>query len=82
MRQLIITSPKQVGEILRGRRKSRHVSQQQIAAKLSISQGRLSTLEGDPAGLTLDRLIALANMLDLELVLRDKSDAGPSPSEW
>jgi HTH-type transcriptional regulator/antitoxin HipB len=82
MRQLIITTPAQLGEIMRGRRKSRKLSQQQIATKLGISQGRLSTLEGNPASMTLDRLITLANMLGLELVLRDKSDTPTSPSEW
>ena len=79
MRQLI-TSPNQVGEILRGRRKARRTSQQELAAKLGISQSRLSTLEGDPAGLTLDRLIVLAQLLGLELLLQDKS-ASPK-AEW
>jgi HTH-type transcriptional regulator/antitoxin HipB len=82
MRQLIITTPRQLGEIVRGRRKSRRISQQEMAAKLSISQGRMSTLEGNPAGLTLDRLIMLASLLGLELVVRDKSDTPSYPSEW
>ena len=80
-RQLITTAG-QVGEILRGRRKTRRISQHELAAKLGISQGRLSILEGDPAGLTLDRLILLAKLLDLELVLQDKSDEPKSKVEW
>lgn len=82
MPQLILHSARQVSEILRRRRTSRRLSQQQIAAKLNISQGRMSVLESDPAGLTLDRLLRLAAILDLELILRDKSDTPHSPSEW
>ena len=81
MRQLIHT-PAQVGEILRGRRKARRISQQELASMLAISQSRLSTLEGDPSGLTLDRLIQLAKLLGLELVLQDKADAPKSKAEW
>lgn len=80
MRKLI-TTPMQVGEIMRGRRKARGASQQELAAKLQMSQSRLSTLEGNPAGLTLDRLLALANLLDLELVLQDKV-SGSQKGEW
>jgi HTH-type transcriptional regulator/antitoxin HipB len=81
MRQLI-TTPAQVSEILRGRRKTRRVSQHELATKLGISQGRLSVLEGDAAGLTLDRLILLAKLLGLELVLQEKADEPKSKTEW
>jgi len=81
MRQFINT-PSQVGEILRGRRKARRVSQRDLAAKLAISQSRLSTIEEHPEGLTLDRLILLAKLLGLELVLQDKTDAPKSKAEW
>jgi HTH-type transcriptional regulator/antitoxin HipB len=81
MRQLI-TTPGQVGEIFRGRRKARHVPQQELATKLGISQSRLSTLEGNPEGLTLDRLLLLAKLLGLELVLQDKSAVPRQKAEW
>jgi HTH-type transcriptional regulator/antitoxin HipB len=81
MRQLIST-PRQVGEILRGRRKSRRMPQRELATKLGVSQGRLSTLEENPARLTLDRFIAVANLLALELVLQDRSDTRSRPGEW
>jgi len=81
MRQLI-TAPNQAGEILKGRRKARGISQQALAAKLGTSQSRLSSLEEEPARLTLERLLALANLLDLELVLQDKSGARTPPAEW
>ena len=81
MRQLIST-PRQVGEILRGRRRSRRVPQRELAAKLGVSQGRFSTLEADPSRLTLGRLIALAKLLGLDLVLEDRSDTRSQPGEW
>jgi HTH-type transcriptional regulator/antitoxin HipB len=82
MGQLITTSA-QLGEVLRGRRKARRVSQQELAVKLGISQSRLSTLESDPAGLTLDRLLALASVLGLEIVIQDRAAAAPRRKpEW
>jgi HTH-type transcriptional regulator / antitoxin HipB len=72
--RLIITNPGQVAEILRGRRKARRMPQRQLAAKLGISQSRLSAVEAGSAALTLDRLITLANVLGLQLVLQDKAD--------
>jgi HTH-type transcriptional regulator/antitoxin HipB len=80
MQQLIAT-PNQVGEILRRRRKARGLSQQEVAAKLGVSQGRLSTLENDPSGLTLERLLAIANLLGLQVILQDKVKE-KSKAEW
>ena len=76
-----LTVPAQVGELLRERRKSLGISQRELASKLGISQGRFSTLELDPSGLTLERFIALTNLLGLELVLRDRPRKN-SRSEW
>jgi len=82
MRQLV-TTPAQLGEVLRGRRKARRLSQGELAAKLNISQSRLSTLESDPAGITLDRLLALAGLLGLEIVIQDKAPASERRKpEW
>lgn len=81
MRQLI-TNPNQLGEILRGRRKTRRIPQQALATKLGISQSRLSTLEADTASLTLDRLLLVAKLLGLEIVLQDKPDKPAMKAEW
>jgi HTH-type transcriptional regulator/antitoxin HipB len=80
--RLIVTNPNQVGQILRARRKARRVSQQQLAAKLDLSQNRLSEIESGVAPLTVERLIALANVLGLQLVLQDKADEPKSAAEW
>lgn len=68
-----VTTPGQVADILRQRRRSRGLSQTDVAFKLGLSQARVSAIESKPASLTLERLIALANLLDLEVVLRDRS---------
>ena len=81
MRQLI-TTPGQVAEILRGRRKARRLPQQELATKLGISQSRLSALEGNAAGMTVDRFILLAKLLGLELVLQDKEGTPRTKAEW
>jgi HTH-type transcriptional regulator/antitoxin HipB len=80
MRQLV-TTPAQLGEILRARRKARRIPQRELADKLGVSQNRLSALETNPGSMTLDRLMAAANLLGLELVVRDRT-AKPTTPEW
>ena len=77
-----ITNPAQVAEILRGRRKARGISQQQLASKLGISQSRLSAIEAGSTPLTVDRLIVLANVLDLQLVVQDKPGKPSARADW
>lgn len=67
----LVTTPAQLGEIIRGRRKARKLSQAELAAKLNVSQSRLSALESDPAGITLERLLSLASILGLEIIVSD-----------
>jgi HTH-type transcriptional regulator / antitoxin HipB len=80
----LIAVADQVGDVLRSRRKLVHVSQKTMAAKLGISQSRLSALETDSSGLTVERLLILANILGLEVVLREKvvPHARASRCEW
>jgi HTH-type transcriptional regulator / antitoxin HipB len=79
----LITTPAQLGEVLRARRKARGLSQGDLAAKLNISQSRLSTLESDAASITLDRLLALAGLLGLEIVIEDTpAKSHRRESEW
>jgi HTH-type transcriptional regulator/antitoxin HipB len=75
----LVTTARQVGQILRARRRARGLAQGVVAAKLGLSQGRLSVLEKNAGGLTLDRFVTLANALGLEIVIRDA--AAPSPGK-
>jgi HTH-type transcriptional regulator/antitoxin HipB len=82
MRQ-VITHSAQLGRILASRRKASRQSQRALAAKLAISQNRLSEIESSPGALAVDRLLELANILGLELVIQDKPPAtAKSRAEW
>ena len=82
MRQ-VITHSAQLGQVLAGRRKASKHSQRALAAKLAISQNRLSEIENNPGTLAVDRLLGLVNLLGLELVIQDKPPAsGKSGTEW
>ncbi len=76
-----LTSASQAAELLGRRRKTKGWSQAELASKLGLSQARLSALESHGAALTLERLIALANLLDLEVVLRDRPSKRQS-ADW
>ena len=80
----LLTTPTQLGEVIRARRKARGLSQAELASKLNLSQSRLSILESDPAGLTVDRLLALATVLGLEIVVQDRSTSSSDrrKPEW
>lgn len=78
---LRVNSPQQAGRILTTRRKALRLSQATVAAGLGISQNRLSELEAHPERFTLDRLLALASQLGLELVLQEKTQP-VNESEW
>jgi len=79
----ILTHSAQLGQILATRRRASKLSQRALAAKLAISQNRLSEIETDPGALTVERLLELANLLGLELVIHDRPSAqGSSKTEW
>ena len=74
-------SPQQAAELLVGRRKALGLSQAEVAARLGISQNRLSELETRPERLTFDRLLALAGVLGLERALGERKP-GAAEGEW
>ena len=74
-----LTTAGQVAEIVRQRRKAKGLSQTELAFKLGLSQARVSAIESKPGSLTIERLIALANLLDLEVVLRDRPRKNATP---
>jgi len=79
----ILTHGAQLGQILATRRRATKLSQRALAAKLAISQNRLSEIEANPGTLTVDRLLELANLLGLELVIQDRPPMRhSSKTEW
>lgn len=85
MKQSIRTN-QQLGQLLVGRRKSLGLSQQELGAKVGISQKRQSGLELQPGRVTVDRLLGLLAALGLELVIQDREQASAGNStrktEW
>jgi len=87
----LLSLPNQVGLVLRAARKSAKLNQKQLAAKLGLSQSRVSELETDPASMRVDQLLAVIAVLGLELQVQprggspDVGDAGTQPAsklEW
>jgi len=76
-----ITHATQVGATLTARRKALDLSQTEVATRLGLSQNRLSELESRPETLTVAQLLALLNVLGLEMTVTEAS-ATKSKSEW
>jgi HTH-type transcriptional regulator/antitoxin HipB len=66
-----LSSPVQIGSILVTRRKHLKLSQSQVAARVGLSQNRLSVLENNPTALTTKQLLALLNVLGLEMAIEE-----------
>lgn len=78
----VIQAPAQLGVLLRGARRKRGMSQQELALKAGgTSQNRLSELELQPGRFTVERLLLILAALDLELVVRPR-DTSTKPAEW
>lgn len=77
-----INTPKQIGANLTGRRKHLELSQTEVASKLALSQNRLSELESRPETMTVEQLLALLNVLGLEMCLRERGVGGKTKVEW
>lgn len=78
-----LTHSAQLGRILADRRRAAKLSQRTVAAKLAISQNRLSEIESDPASLTVGRLLELMQLLGLQVTVEDRSErTRVAKSEW
>lgn len=68
----LLSVPSHVGLVLRAVRKSAKLSQKQLAAKLGLSQNRMSELETDPGSMRVDQLLAILAALGLELQVQTR----------
>ena len=76
-----INNPSQIGATLTGRRKHLKLSQTDVANRLGLSQNRISELETIPETLTVEQLLALLNVLGLEMTLSERTGGKPKV-EW
>ncbi|BDB29079.1 hypothetical protein Tamer19_27820 [Cupriavidus sp. TA19] len=84
--KLVVSSPSQLGNLLRTARRAKKLTQGQAAPRLGLSQSRLSAMELDPKAITAEQLLALVSLYGLELVIQSKPStthaAESSESEW
>lgn len=69
----LLSVPSQVGLIIRAARKAARLTQKELAAKLGLSQNRLSELETDPGSMRVDQLLSVVAALGLELQVQPRS---------
>jgi HTH-type transcriptional regulator/antitoxin HipB len=67
----VINTPAQLKPILVGFRKSKGMSQKDMAEKLNVSQQAYQALESNPQSVTLERLMKVLNILSVKLHLSD-----------
>ena len=73
----------QLGQLLRSARKRRQLTQAQVAARLGLSQNRVSHLELHPEELSLKQLLGWCSVVGLELRLGERDGVEVSaPVEW
>lgn len=73
----------QLAHILKGVRAQKKLSQQALGDNIGLRQAAISTLEGAPGAVSLDRLLRVFSALGLELIVRDSPEAGTaSRGEW
>ena len=81
----LIATPDQLAQLLAASRRQAGLTQAEAAARVGVSQSRISTLETDASALTLTQLLALCGAYGLQLQLRDKNQPSPAPAptvEW
>jgi HTH-type transcriptional regulator/antitoxin HipB len=65
-------TPGQLGAILRGFRRSRGMTQAQLAARVGLTQKAVSLAETRPERIGVERLFRLVGALEVDLVLSDR----------
>jgi len=80
----MITSSEQLGQVLQGARKVAGLTQADAAARLAMSQSRMSHLELNPETISVAQLLALLAAYELDLLVEPRaiSDAEVDRFEW
>jgi HTH-type transcriptional regulator / antitoxin HipB len=81
----LIATPGQIAHLLVASRRQAGLTQADAAARIGVSQSRISALETDAGALTVTQLLALSGIYGLQLQMRDKNQPVPDPTpliEW
>ena len=68
----LLTNSTQLAHIIKARRRALGLTQGALAAKLAITQNRVSQIEANPGALAFSRLVDLFNILGLDLTVQDR----------
>jgi HTH-type transcriptional regulator/antitoxin HipB len=71
-----VRTPAQLGAVLKGVRKQKHLTQGAAGERVGMLQSAVSLVEADPGKVSVAKLFRLLSALDLELVVRGKGTAG------
>jgi HTH-type transcriptional regulator / antitoxin HipB len=71
-----------LGHILQSARKAQGLSQGVLAARVGVSQARLSALEREPGTLSVDQLLAMCSSLGLQLAIAPREANARPPTDW
>lgn len=74
MRQ-VLSIPSQLGPLLKAARKAAGLSQGKLAERVGVSQSRMSHMELKPGSVSLEQLLAIFAVLDLEVVVGSRPSA-------
>jgi HTH-type transcriptional regulator/antitoxin HipB len=80
----LLTTAAQAGQVLRSARRKKGLSQAEAAARLGLSQSRISELEKDASAITLSQLLAMAALygLEFELSLEPPRSVASDEAAW
>ncbi|WP_454765969.1 helix-turn-helix domain-containing protein [Cupriavidus campinensis] len=84
MLRVMISTTEQLGQVLQGARKVAGLTQAEAAARLDVSQSRISHMELNPETISAGQLLTLLGAYDLDLVVQDRTmdEAALQKFEW
>lgn len=80
-----VKTPQQLAQVLRGIRKDRRLTQKAVASRMHSLQSKISALELRPERASVGRLLRMLSILEVDLILRDRSSPrrrGSSKTPW
>ncbi|NJD24479.1 MAG: helix-turn-helix domain-containing protein [Betaproteobacteria bacterium] len=80
----LIKTPAQLGDVMRGQRKSQRLTQQAVGDTVDLPQKAVSLIETNPGPASLERVFRVLSALGLEVVVRQSDVVDPArPSaDW
>ena len=79
---LIVNSPKTLGQAIKRLRKSKKISQSAAGEPLRIHQTTMSNIEKGAEGTQIETLFRVLAALNLEMIIRSKSSDNSFKEEW